>query len=158
MRRETNLPKTFLAFHFQFEKARDELNKQIKNAYDQISALENSHRTVGEEVSALVSQTDEFTVQQRQLAKAMQKLERDLEDMTDNFHRSQTDMAQKRSNNGLDEAAINKIRGNIFDIQEQQSKFQQDLDSLTQDSKNKDKLLDENVLAFCVKLIILKNI
>eukprot|EP00111_Clytia_hemisphaerica_P021025 TCONS_00061998-protein len=125
-----------------FWKVRDELNKQIKNALDQISALESSHRTVGEEVSALVSQTDEFTVQQRHLAKAMKKLERDLEDMTDNFHRSQTDMAQKRSNNGLDEAAINKIRGNIFDIQEQQSKFQQNLDSLEQDSKNKDKFLE----------------
>lgn len=127
----------------QFERERAELGKQIKSAYTQISALEQAHRSVGEEVSALVSQNDEFSLQQRKFSKAMQKLERNLEDMTDTFHRSQTDIVRKASTqNGVDEATVNKIRGTIFDIQEQQSKFQNQVDSLSQDTKNKEKLFE----------------
>lgn len=121
-----------------------ELSKQIKTAHNQISALEQAHRNVGEEVSALVSQNDEFSVQQRKLSKAMQKLERNLEDMTDTFHRSQTDIVRKPSTpaNVVDEATINKIRGTIFDVQEQQSKFQNQVDSMLQDTKNKEKVFE----------------
>lgn len=121
-----------------------ELSKQIKSAHDQISALEKAHRNVGEEVSSLVSQNDEFSVQQRKLSKAMQKLERNLEDMTDTFHRSQTDIVRKTSTqaNAVDETTINKIRGTIFDMQEQQSKFQNQVDSMLQDTKNKEKVFE----------------
>lgn len=100
---------------------------------------------MSDEVSAVVSQTDEFSVQQQKLAKAMQKLERNLDDMTDNFHRSQTDIIRKASvqANGVDEAVITKIRGTIFDVQEQQSKFQNQVDVLLQDSNDKEKSLDK---------------
>ena len=59
--------------------------------------------------------------------------------MTDNVHRCQKDLASIQPSNKpeVDEALITKIRGSIFDIQEQQSKLQTHLDELEQDSKNK---------------------
>lgn len=107
--------------------------------------MEQAHYAISEEVSAVVSQTDEFSVQQQKLAKAMQKLERNLDDMTDNFHRSQTDIIRKASvqASGVDEATITKIRGTIFDVQEQQSKFQNQIDMLLQNSNDQEKSLEK---------------
>lgn len=110
-----------------------------------MDSLEESYKVVSGDVSFLVSQNDEFVVQQKTLAKSMRKLEQNLEDMTDNFHRSQSDIVVKNSfqANTVDEAAITKIRGTIFDVQKQQSNFQNLIDSLLQDSKNKHKALED---------------
>lgn len=123
----------------------DGLRDEIKVLNEQVATLEKSYKVVSEDVSSLMSQNDEFTVQQKMLSKSMRKLERNLEDITDNFHRSQSDIVRKASlqTNMVDEAAITKIRGTIFDVQEQQSKFQSQIDSLLQDSKNKGKAIED---------------
>ena len=108
-----------------------------------VKALEKSYNSVAEDLRCLALQSDGFENQQKILSKSMRKLERNLEDMADNFHRTQSEMMKGQpQNKSVDETVVTKLRSTIFDVQEQQSKFQNQLDMMTQDSKNKGKQID----------------
>lgn len=115
------------------------IKAEIKMLAELVQKLEDKHTVVSLEVQGLLSQQDEFSTQQKDFANAMRKLERNLEDMNDNFHRRQSGMIQNTSvHNIIDEATITKIRGTIFDLQQQHTRFQNEIDGLLQDGKNKD--------------------
>ena len=98
---------------------------------------------MADDVHSLTSQNNEFAMQQKTLANAMRKMERNLEDMSDNFHRTQSQMTKGQPQNNIDETVVTKIRGTVFDVQSQQSKFQNQLDVMAQDSTNKETKLDD---------------
>ena len=111
---------------------------------EHINALEKSHKAVLEDVQCLTARNDEFATQQKNLSNTLRKMERNVEDMTDNFHRTQSEFVRSQQNISVtDDAAITKIRSTIFDFQEQHTKFQNQIDSLLQDSKVKSETIDE---------------
>lgn len=111
---------------------------------EHINALEKSHKAVLEDVQCLTARNDEFATQQKNLSNTLRKMERNVEDMTDNFHRTQSEFVRSQQNLSVtDDATITKIRSTIFDFQEQHTKFQNQIDSLLQDSKVKSETIDE---------------
>jgi len=140
---------TELTIKLEMKHAED--NEMIPKLHDEINALtlkvnslEISYKSMVEDVQCLTSRNDAFEEQQKKLAKSMRKLEQNLEDITDNFHRTQsTAMKSHQSLAAVESASITKIRGTLFDFQEIHSKLQNDIDSLIQDGRHKEKSFEE---------------
>ena len=61
------------------------IQDEIKGLSTHIEVLEKTHRSLSQDVQELTSQNDKFATQQKSLSNSMRKLERNLEDMTDNL-------------------------------------------------------------------------
>ena len=110
----------------------------------QFASLEKSHSIISGELGVLSVKQEEFGAQQKKILKNIQLLEHNLEDVTDNFYKKQSELLKPQPKvNSVDETVITKIRSSIFDIEEQYSKLQQQIDNLVlKSSDNNTKFFD----------------
>lgn len=125
----------------------DNLAKDTKTKNDclqvEVNQLKECTRFTSDKLTAIESRNEAFTEQQKIVATTIRKFERDVEDMMDVLNQVQTGAFENQQPNAVDDVAITNIRARITDLQDQQCKFQTQLDDITTENKRKEVLYSD---------------
>jgi len=129
----------------------DSLNKNVTDIGSEcgslrknISSLEEANQSFQKDLSNLSNRSDTFSEAQRNMAISVSKLERDLEAAIDTIQSTQGGSLKKKSSNDTDtDNALKKMRATVYDIQEKQATYQNEIDSLSVSQRKQDQELND---------------
>ncbi|XP_065665077.1 uncharacterized protein LOC100205411 [Hydra vulgaris] len=120
------------AGHKEISEAYQMFLEKFKDFQQQLNLLEKNYSSINGELGVLLLKQEESEAINNNLNNLVQKLEHSFEDIEENMKKNRAEPFKMQSKpNSIDEGFVTKIRGSIFDMQDQQSKLQHQIDTIT---------------------------
>jgi len=122
---------------------------QLKSDFDSVQNIANSLNETSQmtkkDLIELQDRNNTFSEAQKNMANTLSQLQRDIQVAKGNLQNAQGGNLQKKSSNINQDAALSKLRGTIYDLEERQTVLQNELTLLSQaERKLENELKDAN--------------